>query len=515
MQIEQKQNRIYKPQSNTTLSAEETNQVTTELENVIRAGNLTPNAGTLTQVRDAIQNVVDTSANELQEQIDAITSASDVFDVVGTYAQLQAYDTSTVPVNDIIKVLQDETRNNAMTYYRWNGTSWVFIGAEGPYYTVAEVDQTFATKAQLPGIATTQQVGLVKPDGQSVTVAQDGTLSVSSNVAASLPLFTPIWADHILNNASYLRADTFSWQSGAVYVSAYQHLVDDIAGAPIQTDTINGISIFYWLASDGHKIVGTRGGDIYEQKIIDLYNATGVAWYYILDTTNQRFKLPRSKWNFVGLRDTVGNYVAESLPNITGKFAGLTHGTTNGAFSIDRKLGSLTGASSGAGPAQNSFDASRSSSTYQNDAPVQQRATQTYLYFYVGNTVQDQTTIDVGEITDALNSKVDLPTNKTQADVDYVVESYQNGTSWYRVYKSGWCEQGGSEEFTNYSTTVSLLKTYADTNYTLITAPYGWTNTPSEAIAGGVKSTNQFTIVSTTSLAMTAAWRTEGYLAIQ
>ena len=39
--------------------------------------------------------------NNLQSQIDAITSSSDVFDIVGTYAELQSYDISTVPVNDI------------------------------------------------------------------------------------------------------------------------------------------------------------------------------------------------------------------------------------------------------------------------------------------------------------------------------------------------------------------------------------------------------------------------------
>lgn len=409
MQIEQKQNRIFKPQSNTTLSAEETNQVTTELENVIRAGNLTPNAGTLTQVRDAIQNVVDTAANELQEQIDAITSASDVFDVVGTYAQLQAYDTSTVPVNDIIKVLQDETRNNAMTYYRWNGTSWVFIGAEGPYYTVAEVDQTFATKAQLPGIATTQQVGLVKPDGQTTIVQQDGTLSVSSNVAASLPLFTPIWADHILNNASYLRADTFSWQSGAVYISAYQHLVADIDGITSETETVAGTTITFYRATDGHKIVLSDQ----ESNVATIFNSTGIAWYYILDTTNQRFKLPRSKWNFVGLRDTVGDYVPESLPNITGSFGasqvGYATGTTTGAFSaVTTGTQGLDAGGLGTNHRTFSFNATSSNSVYQNNAPVQQRATQAYLYFYVGNTVQNETSVDVAEMSEAINDKVDL-----------------------------------------------------------------------------------------------------------
>ena len=85
--------------------------------------------------------------NNLQSQIDAITSASDVFDIVGTYAELQAYDISTVPVNDIIKVLVDSTHNNAATYYRCTETgnvkSWTYIGSEGAYYTKSEADGLF------------------------------------------------------------------------------------------------------------------------------------------------------------------------------------------------------------------------------------------------------------------------------------------------------------------------------------------------------------------------------------
>lgn len=85
--------------------------------------------------------------NNLQSQIDAITSASDVFDIVGTYAELQAYNISTVPVNDIIKVLVDSTHNNSATYYRCIETagvkSWNYIGSEGAYYTKSEADGLF------------------------------------------------------------------------------------------------------------------------------------------------------------------------------------------------------------------------------------------------------------------------------------------------------------------------------------------------------------------------------------
>lgn len=86
----------------------------------------------------------------LQNQIDAITVSSDVIDVVGTYQDLQNYDTQHVKANDIIKVLQDSTHNNAISYYRWvvvsNVGSWTYVGSEGPYYTKGETDTLLSSK---------------------------------------------------------------------------------------------------------------------------------------------------------------------------------------------------------------------------------------------------------------------------------------------------------------------------------------------------------------------------------
>lgn len=84
----------------------------------------------------------------LQSQIDAITSASDVVDIVGTYAALQTYPTTGLGNNDVIKVLQDETHNDAMSYYRWSTSTstWSYIGSEGPYYTKSEADTLLLSK---------------------------------------------------------------------------------------------------------------------------------------------------------------------------------------------------------------------------------------------------------------------------------------------------------------------------------------------------------------------------------
>lgn len=196
--------------------------------------------------------------------------------------------------------------------------------------------------------------------------AASSATSAASSVTAcetvlskiTTPLLGFSWFDHLLNDQRWLRADTFSWQSGETYFSVYQHLLDDIgyvrymipnddiqekfyrspsddttmfawtnqystlytenefpengddfyyhnqvfgtvlstgteAGSGVvtpTTETIAGTTITYYPATDGHKIVLADQ----ETNVQSIYTATGVAWYYILDTANTRFKLPRS-----------------------------------------------------------------------------------------------------------------------------------------------------------------------------------------------------------------------------
>lgn len=106
--------------------------------------------GDLEEIRQKIEAleayaVSETEAREakdadLQDQIDTIKAASDVVDIVATYADLLAYDTSKLTEDDIVKVLKDESRKQATTYYRWANGVWTFIGGVGPYYTQTETN---------------------------------------------------------------------------------------------------------------------------------------------------------------------------------------------------------------------------------------------------------------------------------------------------------------------------------------------------------------------------------------
>lgn len=71
------------------------------------------------------------------------------------------------------------------------------------------------------------------------------------------------------------------------------------------------------------------------------------------------------------------------------------------------------------------------------------------LYYYVGDTVQDASLINAGAV---LNEIANLKARR------YITETYENGTSWYRVYSDGWVEQGGIVVTGSSPYTVNLLK---------------------------------------------------------
>lgn len=302
------------------------------------------------------------------------------------------------------------------------------------------------------------------------------------------------WADHILNDIRWLRADTFNWQSAAIYSAAYQHLVNDLyeynvdlycwassstskivytrTETPIigdytydeyghkwkiinsvssgeidvfgalpadqgpyirnlsgdlnvnvtvaeqKTETISGITITYYVAQDGHKIVLPDQ----ENNVISLYGATGVAWYYILDITNRQFKLPRTEHGVVGVRGNVGDYVEAGLPNIAGVIDLTGMGTSTApVFNPNNTASSAlynnevietgkyhTDSASNNGYNRIRFDASRSNSIYGNSTTVQPPTTQMYLYFYMGNFTQSAEQNAAGITSEELNKKIDI-----------------------------------------------------------------------------------------------------------
>ena len=146
----------------------------------------------------------------LQGQIDAISSASDVVDVVGTYAELQNYDTSKLSDNDIIKVLTDETHDDAISYYRWNDTTnaFTYIGSQGPFYTKSETDATFVPQTRtINGKGLNSDVVLTAADVNALSAStviptvNNATLTIQKN-GTTVATFTANSAQNATANIS-------------------------------------------------------------------------------------------------------------------------------------------------------------------------------------------------------------------------------------------------------------------------------------------------------------------------
>lgn len=72
--------------------------------------------------------------------------------------------------------------------------------------------------------------------------------------------------------------------------------------------------------------------------------------------------------------------------------------------------------------------------------------------------------INLHKIFEKLNTKMDRDGSNWAAPSAVVVDSYKNGTQWYRIWSDGWVEQGGSQN-RGSSATVTLLLPMNSSNY--------------------------------------------------
>mgnify|MGYP003300417121 CR=1 FL=1 len=129
------------------------------------------------EVLDSIAELEGETA-DLQQQIDDLKNSPDVVDIVDTYADLQAYDTSHLGDKDIIRVLTDETHDGASSYYRWDKQTetWTYVGsiqtaANTIFY--ADLSETGNTRhiyknSDMTGTVSVQELLDANEDGQVI-----------------------------------------------------------------------------------------------------------------------------------------------------------------------------------------------------------------------------------------------------------------------------------------------------------------------------------------------------------
>lgn len=112
------------------------------------------------------------------------------------------------------------------------------------------------------------------------------------------------------------------------------------------------------------------------------------------------------------------------------------------------------------------------------------------------------TDINIGAITEALNDKTDRDLHNVDtgvgadAVVEYQAPTSTNNYTWYKKYKSGWCEMGGVDSFSATAArtkTIDLPVSLSSTNYFVMLQCYGSQGVP--GIRVSAQTVSSFTYV--------------------
>lgn len=130
-----------------------------------------------------------------------------------------------------------------------------------------------------------------------------------------------------------------------------------------------------------------------------------------------------------------------------------------------------------------------------------------------------EVTNSINNINNTLSGKANTNLSNVSSNIDYVVESYVNGANWYRIYKSGWCEQGGRVSASSVtSATINFLKPFRDTNISILCTDS--TGTTSDSDTEGVDYCILVSDVTTSSFRVSvvktrqnSCWEAKGYKA--
>jgi len=343
----------------------------------------------------------------------------------------------------------------------------------------------------------------------SITTPSNNELYAVEFTPKGFNLFDYKLSNYTLNDPRWLCANNFTWQYSKYidenyqgYGVAYQHLLEDYNAETTlgaQSEIIAGTTVYFRLAADGHKIAPADQ----ETALETIYNATGAADYFMLDITNERFKLPRkqkrqlvqsrnngSSWYnlysdgwveqggtstsgqaspvTVSLPITMANgkYQIQLTPQITdntiydytaSRIATIRNSNnyTNSTTSFMYAVTSTTGAST--------VSVCWEVKGYAASVPAQTQLE----YYYVGEYTIPALENTAGINTETLNNKVDRDFGNIPTGYDIVIDwqapTAANNYTWYRKYKSGWIEQGGiiPTGISNVTFPIQML----DTNY--------------------------------------------------
>lgn len=268
-------------------------------------------------------------------------------------------------------------------------------------------------------------------------------------------------------------------------------------------------SFFFWAnkAEYGYP----EGPFFTEQQWQNSVSEYGVCGKFVY--SEEGVRLPKITGFVEGTLDetALGDLVEAGLPNITGWLTSDEMPFYNGKDAYQSgalyQTSSATGQNTATGSSATSmdinFDASRSNSIYGNSDTVQPQAIKGYMYMVVATATKTKIEVDIDNVATDINAvHSDVATLNTRLDgAVFVVESWTDGTNWYRKYSDGWVEQGGGTRINARSTvTVTFPIAHTSVPRVLVSSGAAWSGGTNYSGTVGVnnRTTTGFTAIQPT-----------------
>ena len=425
------------------------------------------------------------------------------------YVEINAGGTLPVVGNGMTLGLTDGTSNGALV--QWGGTTAMTNAKDALYGknvgTTTTASVPFATYAGIGVVSDPTKSGIQTTLNQTklkmryfiqIATGSETEANIVNDIELNNPyvLFDNKYVEAPLYNLSWLKSDG-EYKPKTTYPKAYEALVVE-----------NNSSIAIGATVD------LPSGTKYTKRGLSVKLSTDESvtdYDFRINTTDETFRLPlKNGQEGVFASGVKGNGLTLGVTNGTG--VGALNTSVNAAAIFTGNYNKPVGTIS-SGDIVNSInyvgvglttDPTKSGIVIDTTVPSGWN-----LYFYVGETVQNANLIDAGRIGEQLAGKQDKCV--------HITDTYRNGTSWYRIWSDGWCEQGGTTSTIAIGSTtqvVSFLKEYPNTNYSLTFGTFGNAYNGSEADFRCTGYTpSSVTFYNNSGTPTVYKWQASGYLA--
>jgi hypothetical protein len=333
-------------------------------------------------------------------------------------------------------------------------------------------DSWISVKAYIPkdvGSWFIREIGLYDGDDNLIAVGNyPDTYKPTLSLGVGVDMFI-----EVIMEVSDATAITLLIDASAV-LATQEFVKEEIAKINVNTGVFAGMLSFCalrtlpagWARLDGATFTSDNFPDIWTKLTANEFptcsfaqyssylNANdGNCGYFGLDVANGKFRLPTIKdGNALTQAATnieIGKWYRDAIRNIKGH---TTLSDENFYYSrqpvdgvLFRSEGNGTGGTDGANGNGSlaykiTFDASRAVPTAEENRNKQVRYP--IIICLVNEFVGDSSAV-WNEFLNSLTAKANADLSNIPNNIDYVIETWKSGDSWYRKFKSGWIEQGG------------------------------------------------------------------------